>query len=65
MNEADAGDHERAIRWFATGIELCLDTGDPQSLVAQLLDLRAASLRALGRASDEVQGRGDRFLEKT
>lgn len=49
------GEHEVALDWLTGGLELALRTGDPERLVPQLRRLRAESLRALGRASDDLQ----------
>lgn len=49
------GEHEVALGWLTRGLELALRTGDPERLVPQLRRLRAESLSALGRESDEVQ----------
>ena len=57
-----AGDHERAVAWLAEGLQLALDTGDPERLVAQMSDLRRESLAALGRELDELEARADEFL---
>lgn len=49
------GEHEVALDWLTRGLELALRTGDPERLVPQLRRLRAESLSALGRDSDELQ----------
>ena len=57
-----AGDHARAVRWLTEGLRLALDTGDPERLVAQLAELRAASLAALDCEPDLLQARAEVFL---
>jgi tetratricopeptide (TPR) repeat protein len=59
---AHAGDHDTALDWLTTGLTLALSTGDPDHLVEQLLEFRSASLAALTREPDEVQGRAQQFL---
>lgn len=49
------GEHEAALSWLTRGVELALRTGDPEGLLGQLRDLRAASLAALGRDQDDLQ----------
>lgn len=49
------GDHEAALSWLTRGLELAVRTGDPERLLGQLRDLRAASLAALGREQDDLQ----------
>lgn len=49
------GEHELALSWLTRALELAVRTGDPDRLVGQLRDLRAASLVALGRGPDELQ----------
>lgn len=49
------GEHELAVSWLTRGLELAVRTGDPERLVGQLRDLRAASLAKLGREPDELQ----------
>jgi hypothetical protein len=57
-----ARDHERAVAWLAEGLDLAIATGDRERLVAQMSDLRRASLAALGRELDELEARADEFL---
>jgi hypothetical protein len=59
-----AGDPTRALAWLTPGLELALDTGDPERLVAQLADLRREQLAALGREPDELDTRADAFLTR-
>jgi hypothetical protein len=61
----DIGDHAEALEWLTTGLELALRTGDPESPVEQLRPLRASSLSALGRPSDEIQQRAARGEQGT
>lgn len=49
------GEHRVALRWLTLGLELAVRTGDPERLVPQLRRLRAESLAALGRETDELQ----------
>lgn len=49
------GEHELALSWLTRALELAVRTGDPERLLGQLRDLRAASLAELGRESDELQ----------
>ncbi len=49
------GEHELALSWLTRALELAVGTGDPERLVGQLRDLRAASLSALGREPDALQ----------
>ncbi len=59
---ADADDHEEALSWLDTGIELALATGDPEDLLDQLVNRRQASTEALGReTSDELSRKAAAF----
>lgn len=49
------GEHELALGWLTRALELAVRTGDPERLLGQLRDLRAASLAKLGREPDELQ----------
>ncbi|MGB8022412.1 MAG: SEC-C metal-binding domain-containing protein [Candidatus Nanopelagicales bacterium] len=49
------GEHELALSWLTRALELTVRTGDPERLVGQLRDLRAASLTKLGREPDGLQ----------
>jgi hypothetical protein len=49
------GEHETALAWLTRALELAVRTGDPERLLGQLRDLRAASLAALGREEDDLQ----------
>jgi tetratricopeptide (TPR) repeat protein len=62
LEHAAIGEHETALAWLTDGLRLALDTGDPERLVAQLVDLRAESLAALGRDPDPLQARGQDHL---
>jgi hypothetical protein len=55
LEYAAIGQHEVALSWLTRGLELAVRTGDPERLVGQLRDLRAASLTALGRQPDDLQ----------
>ncbi len=49
------GDHETALPWLTRGLELAVRSGDPERLVGQLRELRAESLAAVGRETDDLQ----------
>jgi hypothetical protein len=49
------GEHELALSWLTRALELAVRTGDPERLLGQLRDLRAASLATLGREPDDLQ----------
>lgn len=49
------GEHAVALSWLTRALELTVRTGDPERLVGQLRELRAASLTKLGREPDELQ----------
>ena len=49
------GEHELALSWLTRALDLAVRTGDPERLLGQLRDLRAASLAKLGREPDELQ----------
>ncbi|HET7387805.1 MAG TPA: hypothetical protein VFJ19_14195, partial [Nocardioidaceae bacterium] len=49
------GEHELALDWLTRALELAVRTGDPERLLGQLRDLRAASLAKLGFEPDELQ----------
>jgi hypothetical protein len=53
----DRNDHSEALVWLTPGMELALRTGDPESVLEQLIPLRAASLSAVGGTSDALQRR--------
>lgn len=57
-----AGDPTRALAWLTPGLELALDSGDPERLVAQLADLRREALTTLGHEHDDLDARADAFL---
>lgn len=60
---AAIGDHETALRWLDTGIELAMEFGDADHVLDQLTDMRRRSLDALDRAADdEVTRRAEAFL---
>lgn len=58
-------DHARALQWLSEGLELALQTGDPERLVDQFSKLRGETLAALGREADELQARAGMFLANT
>jgi hypothetical protein len=49
------GEHEAALSWLTQALDLAVRTGDPERLLGQLRDLRAASLAVLGRDQDDLQ----------
>lgn len=64
LEYAAVGDHTEALRWLSEGLALALNTGDPERLVSQLIELRAASLDALGRDHDQLQDRAQALLDR-
>lgn len=61
MEKHYGGEHEQALEWLGRGLELAQAQGDPQQLIAQLLDFREGSLRALGRQDDDLQRRANAY----
>lgn len=60
---AAVGDHETALAWLDTGIELAMEFGDADRVLDQLAGMRRRSLDALGRsADDELTRRAEAFL---
>lgn len=57
----ETGRHDHAITWFTDGLTVAMRTGDPEGLVAQLCDMRASSLQALGRGADALQDAATAF----
>jgi tetratricopeptide (TPR) repeat protein len=55
LEYAAIGEHEAALSWSTRALELAVRTGDPERLLGQLRDLRAANLAALGRDLDDLQ----------
>jgi hypothetical protein len=51
----DIGDHATALTWLTPGMELALQTGDPESALEQLVPLRRSCLSALGHQPDDLQ----------
>lgn len=62
LEYAAAGDPQQALDWFTEGLQLALDTGDPENLVAQLQALRREQLNDLGHQLDELDARAETFL---
>ncbi|MBV9652224.1 MAG: hypothetical protein JO296_19080, partial [Pseudonocardiales bacterium] len=62
LEYAAAGDPQRALDWFTQGLQLALDTGDSENLVAQLQTLRREQLNDVGIQPDELDTRADTFL---
>jgi tetratricopeptide (TPR) repeat protein len=50
---AAANDHDEAVRWIDAGIEVTLESGDPERILDQLTDMRNRSLEAIGRDGDD------------
>ena len=65
LEYADIGEHEVAVGWLTDGLRLALRTRDPERLVAQLADLRQASLDTLGLPVDDLQAQATEFLRDT
>ena len=61
----DASEHELAVAWLGRGIETAMAGGDPERQVAQMCDLRRASLEQLGRPADGVQHDGEAFADRS
>jgi hypothetical protein len=59
---AAIGDHDEALTWLTRGLQLAIDTRDPDQLVDQLAGLRAESLTALGHPADQLQAAAAAFL---
>jgi tetratricopeptide (TPR) repeat protein len=59
-----AGDHPRALHWLSAGLEIALDTGDPENLVGQLAELRREQLTVLGYQLDDLDTRAKKFLDQ-
>lgn len=57
-----AGHHATALSWLTGGLQLALDSGDPNRLVDQLAHHRQGSLTALNQAKDELQTRAATVL---
>ena len=64
LEYAAAGDHTHALGWLTAGLELALNTGDPDVLVDQFNQLRRGQLTALGRGLDDLDTRAETFLDQ-
>ena len=62
LEYAAAGNPQQALDWFTQGLQLALDTGDPENLVAQLQALRREQLNDLAHQHDELDARAETFL---
>jgi tetratricopeptide (TPR) repeat protein len=62
LEYAAAGDPQQALDWFTEGLQLALDTGDPENLVAQLQTLRREQLNDVSIQLDELDTRAETFL---
>jgi tetratricopeptide (TPR) repeat protein len=56
LSYAECGDHAEAVHWLYDGINLALETGDPEQVLGQLMEFRHASLKALDRDPDDELG---------
>ncbi len=61
---AAVGDHATALMWFTTGVEIALDTGDPERLVPQLDEARTHVRTALGLDPDDLSERAAQFVTR-
>ncbi|GAA1637137.1 SEC-C metal-binding domain-containing protein [Actinoplanes couchii] len=61
LEYAAVGDHVTALAWLTDGMRIALDSGDPERLVPQLIDLRRASMTELGLEADDLQARAVDF----
>jgi len=61
LEYATAGDPQQALDWFTPGLQLALDTGDPENLVAQLRALRREQLDDLSHELNELDARAETF----
>jgi tetratricopeptide (TPR) repeat protein len=60
---AAAGDYPQALAWLSTGLEIALNTGDPDDLIGQLYAARRDALHALDRSdTDDLDARAAAFL---
>jgi len=50
---AAADDHDEALRWIDAGIEVALESGDPERILDQLMEMRNRSRKAAGRDVDD------------
>lgn len=62
---AATGDHATALDWYTPGLQLALQTGDPERVAGQLLEFRRTSLDSLGRPTDELQRQAVAFCAKS
>lgn len=61
LEYADVGDHATALTWLTDGLRIAVDSGDPDRLVPQLIDLRGDSMTALGVEPDDLQAQALAF----
>jgi tetratricopeptide (TPR) repeat protein len=63
LEYADIGENATALTWLTEGLRIALATDDPERLVDQLMELRKASMTALGLEADELQAQAAAFDE--
>ena len=61
LEYAAVGDHATALAWLTDGMRIALDSGDPERLVDQLIDLRRTSMTQLSLEPDDLQARAADF----
>ncbi|MEV0903106.1 SEC-C metal-binding domain-containing protein [Actinoplanes sp. NPDC049802] len=61
LEYAAVGDHTTALAWLTDGMRIALDSGDPERLIPQLIDLRRTSMTELNLEADDLQARAADF----
>ncbi len=61
LEYAAVGDHATALAWLTDGMRIALDSGDPERLIPQLIDLRRTSMTQLNMEADDLQARAADF----
>ncbi|MCM4084948.1 SEC-C metal-binding domain-containing protein [Paractinoplanes hotanensis] len=61
LEYAAVGDHVTALAWLTDGMSIALDSGDPERLIPQLIDLRRTSMTQLDMEADDLQARAADF----
>jgi tetratricopeptide (TPR) repeat protein len=64
LSYSEVGDHALAVEWLADGIEVAMQTGDPEGIVPQMSEVRRRSLATLGRDLDDLDDRASRFVSE-
>lgn len=59
---AAVGDYSPALAWLTSGLQIALDSGDPERLVTQLQQCRRDALHALDQPRDELDAQAEAFL---